>query len=105
MKPGLAAGGPDRRAVGAAYDARVDRNARADFLLREVELRMFDRLGYIKLDPVTVALDVGCGLGDAAELLGGRFDGVHYIGLDLSLAGLKEAAEAVRAKQADVQSL
>ena len=53
---------------------------------------MFDRLGYIKLDPVSVVLDVGCGLGDAAELLGGRFDGVHYIGLDLSLAGLKEAA-------------
>lgn len=96
MKPGLAASGPDRTAVGAAYDARVEREARADFLLREAEWRMFDRLGYIKLDPVRVVLDVGCGLGDAAELLGGRFDGAHYVGLDLSLAGLQQAARAAQ---------
>lgn len=94
MKPGLAASGPDRAAVAAAYDARVDRDARADFLLREAELRMFDRLGYIRLDPVRTVLDVGCGLGDAAELLGGRFDGAHYVGLDLSLAGLRAAARS-----------
>ena len=61
---------------------------------REAELRMFDRLGFIRLDPVRVILDVGCGLGDAAELLGGRFDGARYIGVDLALAGLKEAARA-----------
>lgn len=96
MKPGLAANGPDRTAVGAAYDARVDREARADFLLREAEWRMFDRLGYIKLEPVRVVLDVGCGLGDAAELLGGRFDGAHYVGLDLSVAGLRQAARAAQ---------
>lgn len=101
MKPGLAGSGPDRRAVGAAYDVRVDREARADFLLREAELRMFDRLGFIRLDPVRLILDVGCGLGDAAELLGGRFDGAHYVGVDLSLAGLRAAAQAAAGPEGD----
>lgn len=105
MKPGVAPGlvgsGPDRSSVGAAYDARVDREARADFLLREAELRMFDRLGFIRLDPVRVILDVGCGLGDAAELLGGRFDGARYIGVDLAQAGLRQAVRAAAGPQGD----
>ena len=55
---------------------------------------MFDRLGFIRLDPVRLIVDVGCGLGDAAELLGGRFNGAHYVGVDLSVAGLAQAARA-----------
>lgn len=94
MKNGLVVNDLAPARVAAAFDARTGREDRADFLLRETELRMFDRLGYIRLDPVNLILDVGCGLGDAAELLGGRFAGAHYVGLDLSLAGLKSASRA-----------
>ncbi len=96
MKPSRVASGVDRETLRAAYDARVAREARADFLLREAESRMFDRLAYVKLDPVDLIVDVGCGRGDAAVLLGGRFSAAHLVGVDLALAGLKAAAEAGR---------
>jgi malonyl-CoA O-methyltransferase len=96
MKPSRVASGVDRQTLRAAYDARVARDARADFLLREAESRMFDRLAYVKLDPVDLIVDVGCGRGDAAVLLGGRFPGARLVGLDLALGGLKAAAAAAR---------
>ena len=86
-EPSRVASGVDRETLRAAYDARVAREARADFLLREAESRMFDRLAYVKLDPVDLIVDVGCGRGDVAVLLGGRFSAAHLVGVDLALAG------------------
>lgn len=94
MKSSPAASGVDRDRLRGQFDARVAREARADFLLREAESRMLDRLDYVRLDPVVRILDVGCGLGDAAAALSARFADSTFFGMDLSLATLRAAATA-----------
>jgi malonyl-CoA O-methyltransferase len=94
MKSSPAASGVDRDRLRELFDARVERGARADFLLREAESRMLGRLDYIRLDPVVRVLDIGCGLGDAASALSARFPHSTFVGMDLSLATLRSAAAA-----------
>lgn len=65
---------------------------RADFILREVSARMFERLDYIKLAPAAV-LDAGCGaLADARELAR-RFPAARTLGVDL--VGPRTAAASI----------
>ena len=59
--------------------------ANADFLLREIERRGFERLDYIKLQP-QVILDVGCGQGRGTVAFAQRFNQAQVIGLDQSPA-------------------
>ncbi len=73
----------DRPSLRRQFDRRADRLDRADFLLREVERRLFERLEYIKLAPQTV-LDVGCGQGKGAVQLAQRFAQAQVFGLDQS---------------------
>jgi len=54
----------------------------ADFILREISGRMFDRLDYIKLEAQRV-LDAGCGSGADLELLARRFPAAQVLGLDV----------------------
>lgn len=54
----------------------------ADFILREISGRMFDRLDYIKLEAQRV-LDAGCGTGADLELLARRFPAAQVLGLDV----------------------
>ena len=81
----------DRSAVRRQFDRRVDRLPQADFLLREVERRMFERLDLVRLQPARV-LDVGCGLGDGVRRLRARYPAAQAIGLDLSAAIARRAA-------------
>ncbi|MFO0245913.1 MAG: hypothetical protein ACK53H_11120 [Betaproteobacteria bacterium] len=60
----------DRSAVRRQFDRRADGPDAADFLPREVERRMFERLELVKLQPARI-LDVGCGLGDGVRRLRG----------------------------------
>jgi malonyl-CoA O-methyltransferase len=53
----------------------------ADFLLREVERRMLERLGWTKITPQRV-LDVGCGQGHGMAALKALFPGAQAIGID-----------------------
>ncbi len=65
--------------------------ARADFILREVERRLFDRLEPIRIDP-RIALDLGCGLGSGAMRLAQRFERSRVIAADGSAAMAAAAA-------------
>lgn len=81
----------DRSAVRRQFDRRAAGPGPADFLLREVERRMLERLEWVRLEPARV-LDVGCGLGDGLRRLRGRWPGSEAIGVDLSPARVARAA-------------
>ena len=68
-----------RRSFGNAANT-YDGNA---FLQREIADRLFERLEYIKLQPLT-ALDIGCGTGYATGKLRERYPDANIIGLDLA---------------------
>ena len=68
-----------RRSFGNAATT-YDGNA---FLQREIADRLFERLEYIKLQPVT-ALDIGCGTGYATARLRERYADANIIGLDVA---------------------
>lgn len=78
-------------AVRRQFSRRAQRITEGDFLLREIERRMFERLELIKLAPVTV-LDIGCGRGVGLGHLTRRYPKARVIGLDFALPML--AAQA-----------
>jgi malonyl-CoA O-methyltransferase len=81
----------DRLSVARQFDRRASRLAEVDFLLREVQRRMFSRLEYIKIEP-SVVLDIGCGLGQGAQCLAARFPLAQVVAADLSQNMVFEAA-------------
>jgi len=58
--------------------------ARADFILREIATRMFERLDYIRVTP-NLVLDAGCGGGADLIALRARYAGARVVGVDLGL--------------------
>jgi malonyl-CoA O-methyltransferase len=82
----------DRLSVARQFDRRANRLAEVDFLLREVQRRMFSRLEYIKIEP-SVVLDIGCGLGQGAEGLAARFPSAQVVAADLSQNMVFKAAK------------
>ena len=81
----------DRSAVRRQFDRRAGPADPADFLLREIEQRMFERLDLVKLQPARL-LDVGCGFGDGVRRLRGRWPAAQAIGVDLSARRVARAA-------------
>jgi malonyl-CoA O-methyltransferase len=81
----------DRLSVARQFDRRASRLAEVDFLLREVQRRMFSRLEYIKIEP-SVVLDIGCGLGQGAQGLAARFPFAQVVAADLSQNMVTQAA-------------
>jgi malonyl-CoA O-methyltransferase len=81
----------DRAAVRRQFDRRAGTADAADFLLREVERRMLERLDLVRLQPARI-LDVGCGFGDGLRRLRGRWPQAEAIGVDLSLRRVARAA-------------
>ena len=79
-------------AVRAAFNGRLGPDPHSDFMLREVEQRMLERLDLIKLDPVNQVLDVGCGLGQSLAKLAVHYPGARMIGIDLADRVLAQAA-------------
>lgn len=73
----------DRNAVRRQFARRADRLPSADFLMREVERRMLEKLDIVKLAPELV-IDVGAGLGHGAARLQQRFPQSRVLGLDLA---------------------
>jgi malonyl-CoA O-methyltransferase len=73
----------DRAAVRRQFDRRATPHDPADFLLREVERRMFERLDLIRLEPRRL-VDVGCGFGDGVRRLRARWPNAEALGIDLS---------------------
>ena len=86
--------GLERATVRAAFNNRRVPDDHADFLFREVERRMLERLDLIKLQPVVRVLDVGCGFGQSLTTLAARFPDALMIGADLADRSLAVAAGA-----------
>ena len=80
----------DRRAVRLQFDRRILTPDPAAFLLREVAARMFERLELIRTEPQQI-LDVGCGFGDDARALAGRYPKASVLASDLSPRRLERA--------------
>jgi malonyl-CoA O-methyltransferase len=81
----------DRDAVRRQFDRRAGAADPADFLLREVENRMLERLDLVRLAPDRI-LDVGCGLGDGVRRLRGRWAQADVVGVDFSERRVARAA-------------
>lgn len=73
----------DPRVVRLQFDRRARNFERNDYLLREIERRMFERLDVVKIAPVRI-LDLGCGLGAGVAELARRYPQAETMGLDLS---------------------
>jgi malonyl-CoA O-methyltransferase len=73
----------DRASVRRQFDRRAAAPDPADWLHREIERRMLERLEWVRLAPARV-LDVGCGLGEGVRRLRGRFPAAQTIGVELS---------------------
>ncbi len=73
----------DPRAVRLQFARRVRRIADGDFLLREIERRMLERLELVRLEPERV-LDVGTGLGQGAARLQQRYPRACVLGVDVA---------------------
>jgi malonyl-CoA O-methyltransferase len=85
----------DRSAVRRQFDRRAGTTDPGDFLLREVERRMLERLEPVRLQPARI-LDVGCGFGDGVRRLRGRWPQAEAIGVDLSPRRAARAAAIER---------
>ena len=77
------------------FDRRADQFDHADFLFREAESRLHDRLACVRLSPARV-LDAGCGTGRSTLALARRFPQAELVALDLSAAMLARARRAWR---------
>ena len=80
----------DRRAARRAYSRAATTYARAAVLAREVERRMLERLDYVRLAPRYI-LDAGCGPGEAAIQLAGRYPDAELVELDFAYPMLNSA--------------
>ena len=94
----------NRLSLRRQFDRRAESIAGADFLLREIERRAFERLDYIKLQP-QVILDVGCGQGKGTSALSQRFHQAQVIGLDQSPAMIQLCESRQTAARANTGSL
>ncbi len=84
--------GLQRATVRAAFNGQRAAEQPGDFLFREVERRMLERLDLIKLQPAERILDVGCGSGRSLATLAVRYPGACLIGADLADQALALAA-------------
>lgn len=84
--------GLDRAAVRDQFDAHRDPLARGDFLLREIERRLLERLDPIRIEPAKRILDLGCGLGASFGPLAVRYPGACLVGGDLAVGALASGA-------------
>jgi malonyl-CoA O-methyltransferase len=92
----------DRAQVRRAFERAAVTYDEAAVLQREVGQRMAERLGFVRMQPVTI-LDAGCGTGAALGELHARYPDARLIGLDLAfnmtLAARDRAAAAARSAQ------
>lgn len=93
-------------AVRRQFDRRAPRAADADYLHREVEQRMMDRLDPVRVSPASI-LDAGCGAGAGLAILSERYPQALVVGADLSFAMADRACRehSERVVSADLQAL
>lgn len=79
-------------AVRRHFDRIAPQYGQGDFLAREIDQRMLERLDYVKISP-SHALDVGCGLGASLPALQQRYPQTKWIGVDASAGMLCQASQ------------
>ena len=84
----------DPRSVRQQFDRRATNFESNDYLLREIERRMFERLDVVKIEPAKI-LDLGCGLGAGVAALSRRYPQAETLGLDLSPKMIEAAKKKV----------
>lgn len=78
----------DRKAVRLQAARRAMHPAERDFIAREVQARMLERMDLVRLDPACI-LDVGCGRATGSAALAARYPRALCVALDLSPAALR----------------
>lgn len=86
----------DPSAVRRQFSRRARQAPRGDFLLREVESRMLERLPLVRLAPKRI-VDVGCGRGEGLLALKRQYPEAALVGVDASLGAVRRAREALAA--------
>ncbi len=84
----------DPSAVRRQFARRAKQAPRADFLLREVESRMLERLSLVRLEPRTI-VDVGCGRGEGILALKRQYPQARLVGVDASPGVVQAARQAL----------
>jgi malonyl-CoA O-methyltransferase len=82
--------GLDTAQVRRVFDRAAPTYGRSAVVAREVELRMAEKLDYLRIAPARV-LDAGSGTGTAHGLLRARYPAAQVIELDISMAMLGRA--------------
>jgi malonyl-CoA O-methyltransferase len=80
----------DPKAVRRQFQRRVDGQPGDDFVAREVERALLQRLEPVRLEPAVV-LDAGCGQGAGLLALKKRYPQAQLVGLDFATARLARA--------------
>jgi len=83
----------DARQARRAFERAARKGVDAAVLQSEVESRMFERLGYVRLFPKRV-LDAGCGTGRGLGLLRGRYPQADLLGVDFAHAAVRSASRS-----------
>lgn len=78
------------RAIQRQFDRRVARFGEHDFLFREAQTRIFERLDLVRAEPAQV-LALGCGQGRELGALAQRFARARLVGVDVSGRSLAAA--------------
>lgn len=84
----------DPSAVRLQFSRRARQASCDDFLLREVESRMLERLPLVRLAPRRI-VDVGCGRGEGLLALKRQYPEAELVGVDASLGAVRRAREAL----------
>jgi malonyl-CoA O-methyltransferase len=82
------------RTVRQQFDRRAANFEQNDYLLREIERRMFERLDVVKVAPAKI-IDLGCGLGAGVAELARRYPQAETLGLDISAKMIEAARKSL----------
>lgn len=83
----------DPKPIGRRFSRVAPHYGEGDFLVREIDRRMQERLDYVTVQPSRI-LDLGCSQGGSRPGLIRRYPGAAQIGLDRSLAMLNAGRPA-----------
>jgi len=84
----------DPSAVRLQFSRRARQEPRGDFLFREVESRMLERLPLVRLAPRRI-VDVGCGRGEGLLALKRQYPDATLFGVDASIGAVRRARAAL----------
>jgi malonyl-CoA O-methyltransferase len=88
----------DPKAVRRQFARRAASLHRADFLFRETERRLLERLELVRMQPAAI-VDVGCGLGRSLAALAQRYPQAALFGCDQALPVARAARAALAPPQ------